>query len=548
MSIGAARQIGVPVKQTNYAVRVPAPVRGVDTRVSVISEDPGYCIYTYNLVPYDYGMRVRNGYREWAIGTEDTSSLGIRTIIPFINHTTAAKLLFAVTNEGIWDVTTTDVPPVLKLAFTDTSANAGWGTYAHYTDNSGDDALYYADSINGLFAYDAVGGTWAQATGILGPVTANVNFVVLHKQRMWLVEENSSKAWYLPVGSASGQAEEFFFAPKFKHGGNLVGLYNWSVDGGDGADDILVAVSRAGDVLPYKGADPSSADTWALIGTYFIGEVPRGPSIATQQGGELFILSIFGVTSMNDMLKGVNTQDRVDTPGSSSIARRIAERVRQRMLLSIDEYGWDIQLIPCQGGAVIKTPDVNNWEHLQYTYNITSAGWGFWRDVPMNCLESFDGKLVFGTADNRVCLLDVFTDNVKLTPPETGPNGVPIKFSILTTYQGLNEPALVKRAALVRPDFVAGSEPAYTVSARYDYDLNEAFLKAISPDTTQATWDVALWDNAIWATGSLVGYSGTKGTWGAGRYVAVAMVGESRDDTRFVGWDLNFTGGGFMQL
>jgi len=125
---------------------------------------------------------------------------------------------------------------------------------------------------------------------------------------------------------------------------------------------------------------------------------------------------------------------------------------------------------------------------------------------------------------------------------------VPVKFSILTTYQGLNEPALVKRAALVRPDFVAASEPAYTVSARYDYDLNEAFLKAISPDTTQATWDVALWDNAIWATGSLVGYSGTKGTWGAGRYVAVAMVGESRDDTRFVGWDLNFTGGGFMQL
>jgi hypothetical protein len=179
MSIGAARQIGEPVKQTNYAVRVPAPIHGVDTRVSVTSSDPEYCIYTYNLVPYDYGMRVRNGYREWAIDTVSTASAGIRTMIPFINNTDASKLLFAVTKEGIWNVTTTDVPPVLKVAFADPSANAGWGTYAHYTDDAESDVLFYADSINGLFAYDELTDTWAQATGITGPLVTNINFVVL---------------------------------------------------------------------------------------------------------------------------------------------------------------------------------------------------------------------------------------------------------------------------------------------------------------------------------------------------------------------------------
>lgn len=548
MSVGAHQQVGRPVKQTNYAVRVPAPIRGIDTRVSVTAFDPEYCIYTYNLVPYDYGMRVRHGYREWAVDTVSTSSLGIRTLIPFINNTTADKALFAVTNEGIWDVTTTDVPPVLKVAFTDTSANAGWGTYTHYTDDAESDVLFYADSVNGLFSYDEGTDTWAQAAGITGPIIENVNFIVLHKQRLWMIEENSTKAWYLPAGSISGQAIEFFFGSKFKHGGYLVGLFNWSVDGGDGVDDVLVAISRAGDVLPYQGEDPSAVDTWRLIGTYFVGYVPLGPSLATQSGGELYILSAFGLTSMNDLLKGVNTTDMVDTPSASSISRRIAERIRARMDLSADEYGWDIQLVPSQGGILVKTPDANGWVDLQYIYNVTSAGWGFWRSVPINCFESFDGKLVFGTRDNRVCFLDIHIDNVKLTPPAVGPNGVPVNFSTLTTYQPLNEPALVKRATLIRPDFISGSRPTYSVAARYDYDLSEVQLKAIPPLFTKALWDIGIWDSAVWSAGDLTGYSSTRGTWGKGRYIAVAMTGESRDDTRFVGWDLNFTPGGFMEL
>jgi hypothetical protein len=249
---------------------------------------------------------------------------------------------------------------------------------------------------------------------------------------------------------------------------------------------------------------------------------------------------------MNDLLKGVNTRDAVDTPISSSISRRIAERIRERMLLSLDEYGWAIQLVPSQGGIVIKTPDANSWVDLQYVYNVTSAGWGFWRGVPMNCFDSFDGRLVFGTVDNRVCFLDIFIDNLKLTPTVGEPNGLPINFSTLTTYQGLNEPALVKRATLIRPDFVSGSEPTYTVTARYDYDLSEVILKGIAPQGTKGYWDAGVWDQAVWASGALLGYSSTRGSWGKGRYIAVAMVGESRDDTRFVGWDMNFTVGGFM--
>ena len=110
----------------------------------------------------------------------------------------------------------------------------------------------------------------------------------------------------------------------------------------------------------------------------------------------------------------------------------------------------------------------------------------------------------------------------------------------------MNNPALSKRVNQIRPDFVSGTKVSFTCAARYDYDLSEVILKAITPNETRALWDVGVWDQAVWYQGGLSGYSITRGTWGKGRYVAVAMVGESRDDTRFIGWDLAFTAGGFM--
>ena len=130
---------------------------------------------------------------------------------------------------------------------------------------------------------------------------ADIRGVVAHKQRIWFLEEDSTTGWYLGIGSIAGEVSPFYFGAKFRHGGRLAGLFNWSVDGGAGVDDFLVAVSQAGDVLPYQGSDPSS-DDWQLRGSYFIGEVPNTPTFGTEQGGELFLLSSFGVSSLNDLL------------------------------------------------------------------------------------------------------------------------------------------------------------------------------------------------------------------------------------------------------
>ena len=151
--------------------------------------------------------------------------------------------------------------------------------------------------------------------------------MVQHKLRIWLIERNSNKAWYLPIRAVSGDATEFFFGSKFRHGGELVGLYNWTVDGGTGRDDHLIAISREGDVIPWTGEDPADAMTWTSTGVFFIGRIPAGRKVAAEYGGELFMLSYLGLTTLSDLLRGGNPED----PFRNQIGFHIARLLRQDM-------------------------------------------------------------------------------------------------------------------------------------------------------------------------------------------------------------------------
>jgi hypothetical protein len=257
-------------QQVSKSFVVPAPIEGIDVSKGLAGGNLANCLYSYNLTAAEYGLRVRNGYREWAINLDNGSGLGVKTILPFGGEDTdlSDDRLFAVTNEGIWDVTTYAAAPTLALDFLapgnggDITDEAGYGVYTHYVTLAGAKLMYYADSRNGLFQYSAATGLWVRATTITGPDLEKVNFVMTHKRQLWMIEQDSSSAWYLEEASVSGAADEFFFGSKFIHGGNLAGLFSWTIDGGIGVDDYFVAVSRAGDVLPYQGTDPSSVDTW----------------------------------------------------------------------------------------------------------------------------------------------------------------------------------------------------------------------------------------------------------------------------------------------
>lgn len=523
---------------------ISAPIRGIDSRIATTLEAPYHCAYCFNLVPSEFGMQVRSGYREWQIGLDDGNPGAVRTIIPFdgIEDAGADDRLFAATPEGIWDVTVQDGTPVLKVAFADITGEAGYGVYAHYVDNAGANSLFFADSKNGLFAYDPVADTWAQAAGITGPTVTDIRFVVLHKQRLWLIEENDTKAWYLPVGSASGAATEFFFGSKFRHGGSLEGIFSWSVDGGAGLDDLFVAVSHAGDVLVYEGDDPSSAATWSSRGVYYIGELPQGPFFGAEHGGELYLLSAQGLIGMSDLLRGVNALENA----TDTISQKITSLIRITLARTAGMNGWHVRNVPSLGGLLIQTPAVPGLPPIQFFYNFAAQGWGFWRDVPMTAFDSWNGSIAFGDGDGRILYMNTTRDEVELEAPEDQLRGKPIKYSVLTSFSRYDEPGRFKQVKIIRPDFITRGKPEFRAEARYDYNVDE-IVSGITPAVQDyAVWDLDAWDAGLWAPGRVDGANRAGGAVGSGRAVAIAMVGYASEETRFVGWDVVYTLGGPM--
>ena len=545
----AARTAGRPQKRAHDVMRYPAPVNGVDVRQSLGSNDLNHCVYTYNLLPFEYGMRVRSGYREWQIGVDNGSNQGIHTLIPFdsAEEDGVGDRLFAVNNEGIWDVSVVDTAPVLAVTFSDQSGQAGYGTYAHYVSDAGEDIMFYADAKNGLFRYSAADGLWTVPSGITGPDVTKIKFIVSHKQRIWLVEQNSTKAWYLGIGSISGAATEFFFGSKFKHGGTLEGLFSWTVDGGAGVDDMLVAVSHAGDVVVYQGADPA-LDDWEVRGGYYIGEIPNTPRFASEQGGELYILSAYGLSSMNDLLQGVDSNALQADLDGTTVAAKIAGLIRDKMKAGINVAGWDVSMIPSQGGMLIQIPTIGSAAPIQYYYNFSTQGWGIWRGVPMTCFEEYEDSVFFGTLDGRVCRMDVNVDNLQLTEPNPLDAGDSIEFSILTSFSSMGQDGIFKRVKLIRPDFVAQKEPQHSSVSRFDFDVSEAIDFQLYDPVKYAVgvWDSGNWDAAVWGSTEGLTFPTIGGAWGTGRYVAIATKGTSRGSTRLVGWDVIFDAGGPM--
>lgn len=537
---------GRPNPQVSQYGRFPAPVNGIDSRVSFASNDPNVCIYAFNMVPSEYSLRVRDGYREWQIDISAGDNFGINTIIPFDgkDETTLDDRLFAVNNEGIWDVTIVGDLPVLVQEFTaDNSPDAGRGTYTHILDDGDNEHIYYADSRNGLFIYSD--GVWAPADNadienIPGGVES-INFVVVHKLRIWFGVRDSGLAYYLPPGEIIGITEDFNFGIKFKHGGNLVGMYNWTVDGGDGVDDYLIAVSRSGDVLPYTGSDPTQI-TWTLVGTYFIGAMARGQRCASQYGGNTAFLSTFGITQMSDLLRGVDPR----LISGDSLGAKIAPLIRNDMRTLRDNLGWDIRYLQVEGVIIVTTPQRINGEFLQYVYNVSVDGWGVWRGPPIRCADVWNGVVYFGTEDGKVMAMDVDRDNVLLDPIPGEINGDLIEFSILHNYLDLDEPSVFKRGKFIRPDILSRQQPSFNAKFLYDYSVAEIPDVPLPPESEAAVWDISFWDQGVWQTDENINYGRVIGGEGIGRYISVAIKGHSVSRASLVSTDVTWDKGWFL--
>jgi hypothetical protein len=524
-------------QQATQTVFAPPMQGGINAIASAGNVPPADALQLYNMIPNDYGVRVRNGSREWCQPVPLGN--GIRTIIPFNTQQAAAApndKLFVATSDGIYDCSTAGALPTRVLEWPIKTDPAGWCSWHAYSTVAGQ-FLLVCDLVNGYYVYTAATNTWAVGN-ITGPEEAVMDFVTVWKNRVWFIERNSGNAWYLPVGSISGNATKFEFGNKFKYGGWLKSIWNWTLDAGEGMDDYLVALSSAGDMVVYKGTDPAQAANFSMVGWWYIGRVTQGRRQANDMGGELLLLSTYGVIQTSKLIAGLPVTDE-----GASVSYKINSRINLTMDRTYQEFGWEIKLYPKGQLIFVTTPKEVGKPWMQFVYSLTTKAWSQFLDLRIVTCEAWKGDFYFGTEDNRVMQYVGYSDNVLLA--DNGESATAIDWEMLTGYQMYTGSPKFKRVQFLRPQFVGVAKPAFSIKASYDFDLQKAAGSPPYVDPLTGLWNTGIWETSYWG-GSYIVDQPPKGASGMGRHIAIAMKGRSAVETIHVGTDVLLDEGGML--
>lgn len=528
----------------------PAPNGGLNKIAGLANMPVTDAVQLINWLPDIGGVRSRKGYSEWST----LLGAAVGAVFPYFNQSTAFPggaflvtptsmpgFLFASTDAAIYDITNSAVgPPPVAQALSG-ATNAGWISSIQMVNSAGTTFLLVCSETDGYFYFN--GAAWFKIT--LGgganqvSVTDPTAFVqvAIFKRRAWFVVRDTSKAAYLTVDAVTGAGAYFDFGPQFKHGGHLEYLANWTIDAGEGIDDFLVAVGSNGDVVIYKGTDPSSATTFALVGTWFVGQVPVGRRGCVQYGGDLVIVSADGIFPISYITRGGSD---FLVASQKEYASQIRPLIGQDLRSSFTNRGWQMVIHPSERLMLVNVPDYGSSQQLQYAMSTSLNKWAQFSGIPIYSLGSSSGYTFAGTTDGRVLLLfNGYQDNLVLGAT----SGNDISGLIVPAFNYFDTPALEKQFLGIRPVFIGTTQPTITVDISVNF--RTTLPNGIVPGGTtlggiwaSGLWGVAIWGGSQavfdeWATCGDTGYAG-----------AATLVTAVRADTTLVSIDYMFQVGG----
>lgn len=518
---GAQQQLG-------NITPVAIPAKGLNARDAFALMGSEYAISLVNAVCDPYGLRTRKGYTEWArniaitpspVGTvmayypataaptalrkkiASRSTIHRMLVEPRSPSTPPNATLFAAAAGTIHNVTAGGLGPFPAMAGVAAPAGGGdFWTWINFQNIAG--AFLIACNNDGGYAYYD-GAAWH--TPVAGAGVGQINgcdpakfcYVVEWKKRLWFIEKQSTRAWYLPVSQITGNVTQFNFGEQFRHGGELTAVMNWTIDGGIGIDDYLIAISSQGDIAVYKGTDPDDPTAFEMQGVYHLGPLPVGRRCVLNTGADIHILSQLGVTALSHLL---NTSELGEAE-TKRLSYMISPLIGRLMRESASLEGWQIVATPKEELFLIgMPPDSSEFGGGQFFgLKLATGGWSVLSDLPYSCFVSIDSDIFAGTYDNRVVrAFDGPLDNVLIGAT----TGLPIKCQVTPAYnsmeQGFGTGARQKVFKLFRPTFITTVTPTVSLQVMTDYGAPKAAIIPTLPSIVESLWDVDLWDVAKW--------------------------------------------------
>lgn len=465
----------LPVLQQDVESKpAPVPTKGWDAISPLSNMEPDYAVVLDNAVPRPNWVEIRGGSNVWVQGLA-----GIVETILVYRPASGSEEMFAVASGNFYDVSTFNVLVPLASGFT----NNRW-QYINFTPANGVTHLILANGVDNAQIYD--GATFSNLS-VTGVASANLINVNAHKRRLWFVEKNSTNAWFLAVDAIAGALTQFDIGPLLTKGGHLVTMGTWTVDGGNGPDDLAIFVSSEGQVVVYKGTDPNNNNAWFLVGVFNL-PPPIGFRCLKSFGSDLLYISLEGLLPISKALP-------FDPSGARSVAltNRIQGAMLDAALLSRVFFGWEVCLFPAQSLLLMNVPVAENSSQVQFVMNTLTGAWCRFTGWNANCFEIYNESLFFGSN----------TGNINVA--YTGISDIlePIAMDIKTAFNYYEDPGRVKIVQMVRPFIVSGGGILPVINSDVDFG-DISFAVGISAYTVlNSLWDAALWDSGTWFAGSI---------------------------------------------
>jgi hypothetical protein len=519
---------------------VPAPVGGIDAVTSIMEMNPTDALYAYNVDFTQQGPKVRNGSQQWATAVSGTG--GVRTVISVRGAGTAGAqdFLFACTASGIYDCSASTSSPTLVVTFGITSGNAGYCEYDFATNAAGDVLLMVCDEANGYYTFDCSTSTWVKVTaGAGGTQVSGVDPATFVSVRVFgafihFVQGGTGLSWLSSTpGAPYGAMSSLGWGNKFAHGGNLNNLYVFTYGSALGTYTYLIGIGDAGDVLAYQGINPFAAATWTLAGEWFVGDLPAGRRSCTNYGGDLAILSAYGIIQISSLF----LQKDIEDP-TAYLDKKIAPALAADFNLLSALRGFAFVAWPAKNSLIVTEPLVAGVTKKQWVYNLATNAWSVYNGLDFQCGAFWHGNLYVGTSAGTLIKMIGTQDGVLLN----GTGGVAINFGLLGAFQQGKHTGVNKIIDLVRAYFLTDVPLSFQTFVRYDFDVSDLALGSVSFISTPASggWDAGVWDMAIWAGGGTpTPQIAAQGAVGVGKWAAIGILGATKGDTTLLGYDVS---------
>lgn len=493
----------MPVAQRNSAAvaSLPSPVGGWNARDSIANMQAIDAYALTNFFPNTSNVVLRGGYENHVTGISGQ----VETLMNYKSGT--AEQLFAIAVSSIYDATTAG--PV-GAAVVSGLTNARW-EYINVTTSAGS-FLYAVNGADAPLLYD--GTTWTPITGvstpaITGVTTTFLSNITLWKNRVWFIQRETLKAWYLPTSAVGGAANVIDLSSVAMLGGTLVAMGTWTIDAGYGVDDNLVFITSEGEVLVYAGTDPASANTFALIGIWQLGN-PIGKRCLKKFGGDLLVLTLDGLIPLASGLQSSRLDPRV------ALSDKIQGAFAAAAVLYKNTFGWQIVVSPENEALWVNVP-VSVGAQQQYVMNTITRAWCNFTGWNSNCWDTFDEQPYFG--GNGVVAKawdDGFSDN-----------GANISARALQAFNYFDGRGVEKYFTRARPTILTNGVPSIFVGINVDYDLSDSTSALSFSPTATGLWGTGLWGSALWGS-SMVVTNNWQGVTGIGYTGAVQLKSASK--------------------